>query len=187
MVPSFYYFQWFVKSYFKQIYLDAKNIWDLEGWCSLFNDRINQYLWMNTGSVGFFIHFTLRNNYMPQSEDASNLDIKEEQGIWLWNPVCMCVGAATDRQFLVRIVYEAHGKIAFFFPLDCEAGGVFWPPSMSRGPVWSICFSWTPFLLFFCRDDHCHKTEACCDAELTCGGQVASDRGDCGGLAWTIL
>lgn len=75
---------------------------------------------MNTGSVGFFIHFTLRNNYMPQSEDESNLDIKEEQGIWLWNSVWMCVGATTDRQFLVHIVCDAHGKIAFFFPLDCE-------------------------------------------------------------------
>lgn len=53
------------------------------------NGKTNQDLWMNAGGVSFLIHFALGNNYKPQGEDESNLEIKEEQGIWLWNSVCL--------------------------------------------------------------------------------------------------
>lgn len=50
---------------------------------------------MNTGNIGFAIYFALSNNYLSQTKEKSNLEIKEEQG--LFEILSALVGITTDQ------------------------------------------------------------------------------------------
>lgn len=110
----------------------------------LSNGEISQYLWKNAGSVSFLIHFALGSNYKLQSEDESNLEIKEGQGIWLWNSVCLSSShydwSPISLWFLssMRHMGKSHfsGPLMVCFSHRTCSGQ--W--NMSRGAGWSMWF-----------------------------------------------
>lgn len=107
---------------------------------------------MNASSVSFLIHFALGNNYKPQREDESSLEIKEERGFWLrdrlhfWSAFLLI----TDLWFSssMRHVGKSHFSASMMVRFS---HGTWLANETSAEGLGGIFDYWVLFGLFFCR------------------------------------